>query len=234
MIIFLNKVLLQSIGPLLGATAAFGFGICINERILKKERNSHINFLLITFHSYKVELKILFEKIEEKLEAVKFLEEFCKRKKILPDNMSEEVLRTRSIDYYTKPLTINTANFAFATNYPDFLISLVKVLSSLEDLTYGLNQTHNSSMLFSEKYKDKEPSLQDFANFLTLTYENHNLLKRKICESVYNIKICKENLKKINENNLKYKLIEIPSIDDLINFVERCQKFVNNNGAENL
>lgn len=217
-------------GAFFGSFFAYKFAVHREKSRLKKERISHINYLLITFHSYKDELRILCEKIEDKLEAIDHLLKSCTEEHRLPNEINDDLLRTRSNLYYIKPLTINTTNFSFVTNNPDFLISLVEVLRIFEDLSHGLKLTNNLSMSFEEKYKDEEPPLPDFINFLKVAYDNHRLLKRKICESVCSINNCKKNLININKKFLKYKLIDIAFKDDLLNFLDRCQKFVNHCG----
>lgn len=218
-------------GAFFGSAVAYKFAVHREKSRLKKERISHINYLLITFHSYKDELRILCEKIEDKLEAIDHLLKSCTEEHRLPNEINDDLLRTRSNLYYIKPLTINTTNFSFVTNNPDFLISLVEVLRIFEDLSHGLKLTNNFSMSFEEKYKDEEPTLPDFINFLKVAYDNHRVLKRKICESVCSINNCKKNLIKINKKFLKYKLIDIAFKDDLLNFLDRCQKFVNHCGV---
>lgn len=101
------------------------------------------------------------------------------------------------------------------------------MLRSLEDLSHGINQINNLSMSFSEKYKDVLPNLGDFTNFLKMTYQNHYVLRRKICKSVCSISICERNLKKNNKKYLKYKLINLSFTDVLQIFLDNCQKFVN-------
>lgn len=215
------------LGPFLGAWFAYKFTMKREKIRLKNEQISYINFLIITFHSYQDELKKLYEKVEEKLESIKHLEKFSKKENRLPNNTNDDYLRTVSKNKYTKPLTINTSNFSFATIDPDFLISLVEVLRNLEDLSFGIDETNKFSESFCEKTKNEEPDLEYFITFLNITYNNHICLKSRICESVCRVSVCEKNLKKFNEEYLKYKLINIPLKDDMQNFLDYCQKFVN-------
>lgn len=67
-----------------GSAFSYKFAVYREKSRLKNDRISHINYLLITFHSYQDELRILWEKVEEKLESIKDLEKFCKKENRLP------------------------------------------------------------------------------------------------------------------------------------------------------